>query len=139
MARLSRPRIKLLLLVAFAILLACAYVTFSVNDSGSVELAAEWTNALGTFQDKATFLSTHPEAQYVELPNGEWIVGFTRDSHGRWRGGGGTFCVRDSNGVISSYRGHVCGERILRQFCFDCKDLPSFYRDLKAAGFVPLG
>jgi len=56
--------------------------------------------------------------------NGEWVFGVSSDSHSNpW---GGTIVLKDSNGKISSYFGHVCGSaRML--FNAEAKDLNTFY------------
>ncbi len=47
----------------------------------------------------------------IRFPNGEWVTGVTKDSHGLYSEwfGGGTVVLKDSSGRVRCFFGHVCG------------------------------
>lgn len=51
------------------------------------------------------------EALRIVFPNGEWVVGVAKNSHGMYSQltGGGTVVLRDSRGRVRCFFGHVCG------------------------------
>jgi len=81
------------------------------NNDGSPELAREWQLRLESFADLNDAQRKDANVQGKRFPNGDWIFGLCRDSHGLLHRGGGTIVVRDSRGAVRAFFGHVCGPR----------------------------
>jgi hypothetical protein len=75
-----------------------------VNDSGSPELADEWRATLQPLSPSGGDLRIeYPEIEFVRFPNGEWVIGFARNSHGLFVGGGGSLVLKDSRGDLRAF------------------------------------
>jgi hypothetical protein len=103
-------------------------VQFGNCDAGSSSLARQWQRRIAPVTTVEDTKNSGPDIQCVKFPNGEWVCGLARDSHG-WRQGGGTLVVKDSRGQMRVFFGHVCGA----QPCFlvtpgDLKNLDAFYK-----------
>ena len=59
----------------------------------------------------ASFANRDTETVGLVFPNGEWVVGITKDSHAWFSAyfGGGTVVLKDSRGRVRCFFGHVCG------------------------------
>ena len=62
------------------------------------------------------------------FPDGKWIIGVCKDSHAFEDGG--TIVVKDSQGKIYCFLGHVCGFNFLRSIFKSSTDLESVYKKL---------
>jgi hypothetical protein len=132
---MRRRRTVLWVLIGCAVVLVppCGFygLWFAVSagsDSGSPELAAEWRAALlaATGPDEAA--ASDPDVVVLRFPNGEWVFGKSQDSHGIWRRGGGTLVVRDSQGRVRAFFGHMCGPRYMEDaFGTNNPSLDAFY------------
>src|SRR5262245_2482643 len=112
---MSRRRTILWVLIGCAglLILPCGcyglWVAVSVsNNSGSPELAADWRAALLAAAGPDEAAAADPDVVVLRFPNGEWVFGKSRNSHGIWRRGGGTLVVRDSRGRVRAFFGHMC-------------------------------
>jgi hypothetical protein len=83
------------------------------SDKGSSELAEKWRSELRNYQTPEEAVSKNKDVIIVRFANGEWVFGLCQSSHGVWKRGGGTVVVKDSNGQIRAFFGHVCGEGAL--------------------------
>jgi hypothetical protein len=119
------------LLVGMAVCMVTAMLVnylVGVNDSGSTEVASEWKAILQSNDDPSM---KHPGFEVINFPNGEWIIGFSQNSHGPFARGGGTIVVKDSRGNVRAFFGHVCGPHYLQTFFRETPDLDHFYARLK--------
>jgi hypothetical protein len=74
---------------------------------GSVRHATEWRERFRTLSKPEAAKRAYPEIVEKRFDNGEWIFGICEDSHTSPEGG--TIVVKDSNGRIRAFFGHVCG------------------------------
>lgn len=120
----------------FVAFFAALTLTMGVSNSGSPALAAEWCNDLAEYSRPAEAAADNSEIEHIKFPNGDWLIGRSRNSHGLWRRGGGTVVIRDSRGDTRVFFGHVCGEKILTWAFGEHSDLSSFYRSVKEHEFT---
>jgi hypothetical protein len=121
-----------------SLVVAGSQVTDHLNkgicDRGSPELASEWKSLLAPLNDPDDAKQKYPDIQVWRFGN-EWLMGFSQDSHGLWRRGGGTLVIKDSLGKTRVYFGHVCGPEF-GGFCQGAGSLSEFYRLLIMSSFV---
>ncbi|HEV3146755.1 MAG TPA: hypothetical protein VGZ47_22910 [Gemmataceae bacterium] len=107
------------------------YVALDINDSGSPQFAREWRSKLNAWPSYAAAMTRDPEIQGRQFRNGEWVMGYARDSHNRWHRGGGTLVVKDSRGDVRIFFGHVCGSHPYFFVNPESGNLDAFYKDLR--------
>lgn len=74
---------------------------------GSPRFARKWEIRLKGINDPVQAHELYKGLAVREFTNGEWIVWAWANSHGNpW---GGTVVTKDSQGIIHSFFGHVCG------------------------------
>jgi hypothetical protein len=93
-------------------------------------LAEEWKHVLEPFENVEDAVQKEPLVQGKRFPDGDWVFGLCRDSHGRFKQGGGTLVVKDSRGKVRAFFGHVCGWLALEAMLREQKSLDEFYEYL---------
>lgn len=121
-----------LVLVAVGLAIPCGLLAFwmaaaSGSSSGSPALAAEWRDELRTYSGPD---DADGKAEVVRFPEGEWVIGHSKNSHGIWYRGGGTVVVRDSRGQVRAFFGHVCVGNWLLHFREE-ENLDRFYYEVQ--------
>lgn len=111
--RARRLILATLLLIAVALFLAQPFVM----GSGSQRYATKWSRRFKSLTSIEEARSRYANIVTLELPNGEWIVWVSANSHGNPFGG--TIVTRDSRGDINAFFGHVCGGAALRGASLD--------------------
>lgn len=103
--------VALLLLIGTPI----GYVWFGMSNSGgsgSMTEAVKLRPVVEAMPEPTErFCDRKAETVGIRFPNGEWVVGVAKDSHGlysEWYGGG-TVVLKDSRGRVRCFFGHVCG------------------------------
>lgn len=101
------------------------------SDAGSPELAREWAEEISQYNADSN-RDPHDCAFVVACEDGDWAIGRAQGSHGMWKEGGGTVVVRDANGSMRYFSGHVCSEALGDVLPRDRKyhSLQSFFEDL---------
>ena len=74
---------------------------------GDEHYARIWKHRIESLPDPETAKAHFSEIQARSFPNGEWVFGVSSDSHGSYWGG--TIVIKDSNGKVRVFFGHVCG------------------------------
>lgn len=117
-----RWAIGLSICVVFGLIACCGLLNFIMNSAGgngSPEEAAKLRVILEPIASPEEGKGCHPEYVSKQFPNGEWLLGIGRDSHGplsRYTGGG-TFVMKDSRGRMRCFFGHVCGAGLPGLIC----------------------
>ncbi len=135
---MTRRRIVLASLASagLVVLLCCGagyfwlYLLIGVNDAGSASLAEEWKLVLEPLGNVEDATQKEPLVQGKRFADGDWVFGLCRDSHGRFKQGGGTLVVKDSRGKVRAFFGHVCGWLALETMLREQKSLDEFYKYL---------
>jgi len=91
------------------------YVWFGMSNSGgsgSMSEAVKLRPVVEAMPEPTeTSVDRKAETVGIRFPNGEWVTGVTKDSHGlysKWYGGG-TVVLKDSRERVRCFFGHVCG------------------------------
>jgi hypothetical protein len=122
--------------VSLVLLLGCGgaylwlYFAIGINDTRSPLLAEEWKGVLEPLENVEDAMQKEPGVQGKRFVDGDWVFGLCRDSHGRFKQGGGTLVVKDSRGKVRAFFGHVCGWLNLETILRDQKSLDEFYDSL---------
>jgi hypothetical protein len=135
--RARKRRLALCAGLAFVLFSGCGgflYLALGMNNEGSPALAQEWKTALQEFNDLEDAKHHDQSVQGRVFPDGEWVLGKCRNSHGLFERGGGTLVVKDSRGAIRAFFGHVCGPDFLKDQSAAAKSLDDFYRRLTESG-----
>lgn len=114
------------LITVTAFLITCTFVSAWVFGlgKGSTTYSERWRSRLAPLPDPTAARSAYPEIEVMEFANGEWVFGVSSDSHGsHW---GGTVVVKDSEGRIRTFFGHVCGPGFFDRMK-GSKNLADFY------------
>ena len=121
----------LLMVVLGVVLLFLELAT--VHNEGSPSLAMKWRNFFLAQPNPDVAVSRSEDVFVVHFPSGEWIMGLAQESHGIWPPGGGTVVLKDSNGQVRAFFGHVCGGGdALRYDTRTVSNLASYYRYLQS-------
>jgi hypothetical protein len=100
---------------------------------GSTEHAAKWKTIFESLSDPELVKSRYPFAATKRYADGSWIFGVSEDSHaGR---DGGTIIVKDSNGKVRAFFGHVCGPDMLQEVISRSNSLAEFYYTVSISQF----
>ena len=79
--------------------------------TGSKRYARKWITRLQSPHSIEEAEKEIPNLFVRRFDDGSWVMGVCKDSHtSPW---GGTVVVRDSNGSVGAFFGHVCGSRFL--------------------------
>jgi hypothetical protein len=138
------PQTRLILIATFGLLVLGVLVVlwypsteypqdYSATAKGSPEYAAQWRDALTQFSDPDHAAAKHPEVSVQRFHNGEWVFGVCRDSHSH--ADGGTIVVKDSNGKVRAFFGHVCGGGFLDGRMALTHSLSEFYQFFETGQF----
>jgi hypothetical protein len=97
---------------------------------GSRAEAARLRPVVAAVRDPESGRGIDPEYFAKRFPNGEWIVGISRDSHAPFNLRGGTAVTKDSRGQVRCFFGHVCGPRGFEFLFADARTLDEAYREI---------
>jgi hypothetical protein len=100
---------------------------------GSPERAAKWRAVFEGLSDPETVKTRYPFAATKRFDDGSWIFGAGEDSHGDREGG--TIVVKDSDGRIRAFFGHVCGPGLLESALTQSASRAEFYGLLSRSTF----
>ena len=104
------------------------------SEKGSPVLAAKWKDELNQYSTPDEAKAKNRDVIVLEFQSGEWVFGLARSSHGMWKRGGGTVVLKDSNGQIRAFFGHVCGEGMLGA-TWEKTNLARFYQETLSCEF----
>ncbi len=79
--------------------------------------------------DPDTAVQVHPNWVAIRFPNREWVFGHGVDSHG-FTTGHGTLVIKDNQGRVRIFFGHVCGNNAQFDLGRTAKSLDEFYKTL---------
>lgn len=118
--------LKILVLCIIIFIIFICVVSILPMGNGSESYALKWSAKLEDINSVEEAYSKHSNIYVKNFDNGEWVFGVSSDSHSNpW---GGTIVLKDSNGKIRSYFGHVCGSGFLKRlFKMPAKNLNTFY------------
>ena len=103
---------------------------FTTGGEGSLIVAQQLKSKLDEVPNPEAGEGCDSEYFWHRFPDGEWIIGITRDSHGffsKYRGGG-TVVMKDSRGAIHCYLGHTCGSMFPKDFAQSAKGFDHFLK-----------
>jgi len=103
------------------------YAATAGSSSGSPKLAEEWRADLSRFADPEDANVRDWRTFVIRFKSGEWVIARMQPSHGIWYTGGGTVVVKDSNGQMRAFFGHVCVASPNAIGHYEGKDLAQFY------------
>jgi hypothetical protein len=125
------------LLIATPFVLFFVYI-FTSGGEGSLAVAQQLKLKLESIPSPEAGKGSDFEYFWHRFPDGEWMIGISRDSHGffsKYRGGG-TVVFKDSRGAIRCYFGHCCGALFPKVFAYDAKTLDRFLESMQESGMV---
>ena len=100
--------------------------------------AQKWLDRFKGLPDPESAKAAYPDVDTKRFPNGEWVFGVSTDSHhSHW---GGTLVIKDSDGRVSAWFGHVCGQSKLLWMSQSKNSLREFYFNWEEFGlkeYVP--
>lgn len=100
---------------------------------GSPERAAKWKVVFEGLSDPETVKTRYPFAATKRFDDGSWIFGVGEDSHGDRDGG--TIVVKDSDGRVRVFFGHVCGPEMIKDALTRSASRAEFYGILSRSSF----
>ncbi len=117
---------KIILFISVISIILLFALFFIPTSVGSEYYAQKWSARFENISSIEQLKKEYPNIEYVICENGEWLFGISSDSHfNPW---GGTIVLKDSNGKISAYFGHVCGPNFLKMHLgISIKSLNEFY------------
>ncbi len=124
MKKLNRKHIIIILIVLVPPLFFLVPMLIP-DGSGSEAYAREWSAKFKDINSFEEARKRYPGIDFFYYPDDSWVFGVCKNSHGHIDGG--TIVIKDSNGKISCYFGHVCGEGFLRVIMKDVS-LKEFYK-----------
>jgi len=118
----------------FVILILLMFIiSFLPMGSGSESYANKWSQNFVSIKNINQATKKYPYLDYKEFETGEWIIGISSNSHHNpW---GGTIVTKDSNGIIKSFFGHVCGPAFLQMIFPRATSVDEVYKIL-SRGFT---
>jgi hypothetical protein len=126
-----RKPVLVVLIVAPSVV-ALFFLLVASTGTGSPEGATRLWALVAPIPDPESGQGCDPEYGYKWFPNGEWVLGISRDSHGILCkfNGGGTVVFKDSRGQIRCFFGHICGPGGHRSLLHQPKSLDELYDKL---------
>lgn len=110
---------------------ALVIVYFSTTGGeGSQAIAQQLKSKLESIPSPEAGEGSDREYFWHRFPDGEWIMGISRDSHGffsKYRGGG-TVVIKDSHGTTRCFLGHCCGTMFPKAFAQSAKGFDHFWK-----------
>lgn len=116
-------------LIATPFVLFFVYI-FTTGGAGSLAVAQQMKTKLDTIPSPEAGEGSDREYFWHRFKDGEWIMGFSRDSHGffsKYRGGG-TVVIKDSRGTTRCFLGHCCGTMFPKAFAQSAKGFDHFWK-----------
>jgi hypothetical protein len=100
---------------------------------GSPKNAAKWKATFENLSEPELVKTRYPFAATKRFADGTWIFGVSEDSHASRDGG--TIVVKDSNGKVRAFFGHVCGPDMLQEVVSRSNSLAEFYYTVSTSTF----
>jgi hypothetical protein len=115
----------LIAVAAVCLLIVRAWLGGPELGRGSVAAAARWKGIFEAISDPEVVKTRYPFAAVKRFDDGSWIVGVGEDSHAS--SDGGTIVVKESDGSVRAFFGHVCGPDLLADAFSRCRSSAEFY------------